>query len=61
LELKVIAPGIMTAMITTVGGLIVGIVSFMGYNHLQSMIGSVVYQMENTALEFTDFLHTPSK
>lgn len=61
LELKVIAPGIMTAMITTVEGLIVGIASFMGYNHLQSMIGSVVYQMENTALEFTDFLHTPSK
>ena len=61
LELKVIAPGIMTAMITTVEGLIVGIVAFMGHNFIQSMIGKVVYQMENTALEFTDFLHTPSK
>lgn len=61
LELKVIAPGIMTAMITTVAGLIVGIIAFMGHNHLQSMIGKVIYQMENTALEFTDFLHTPSK
>lgn len=61
LELKVIAPGIMTAMITTVAGLIVGILSFMGHNHLQSMISKVVYQMENTALEFTDFLHKPEK
>ncbi|MFN6015041.1 MAG: MotA/TolQ/ExbB proton channel family protein [Flavobacteriales bacterium] len=50
LELKVIAPGIMTAMITTVAGLIVGIIAFMGHNHLQSMIGKVIYQMENTAL-----------
>jgi biopolymer transport protein ExbB len=61
LELKIIAPGIMTAMITTVAGLIVGILSFMGHNHLQSMISKVVYQMENTALEFTDFLHKPEK
>ncbi len=61
LELKVIAPGIMTAMITTVAGLIVGVVAFMGHNYLQSMISKVVYQMETTALEFTDFLHTPSK
>jgi biopolymer transport protein ExbB len=61
LELKIIAPGIMTAMITTVAGLIVGIIAFMGYNHLQSMISKVVYQMENTALEFIDFLHDPTK
>lgn len=61
LELKVIAPGIMTAMITTVAGLIVGIIAFMGHNYLMSRIGKVVYQMENTAIEFIDFLHTPSK
>lgn len=61
LELKVIAPGIMTAMITTVEGLIVGIVAFMGHNYLQSRISKVVYQMENAALEFMDLLHTPAK
>jgi biopolymer transport protein ExbB len=61
LELKIIAPGIMTAMITTVSGLIVGIVAFMGHNYLMAQIGKVVYQMENTALEFMDLLHTPSK
>lgn len=61
LELGVIAPGIMTAMITTVAGLIVGIVSFVGYNFLVARIGRVVYQMENDALEFMDLLNQPGK
>jgi biopolymer transport protein ExbB len=61
LELKIIAPGIMTAMVTTVNGLIVGIISFMGYNFLVGKIGKVVYQMENAALEFMDLLNSPGK
>ena len=61
LELSVIAPGIMTAMITTVAGLIVGIVAYVGYNFLVAKIGRVVYQMENDALEFMDILHQPGK
>ena len=61
LELKIIAPGIMTAMVTTVGGLIVGIISFMGYNYLVGKIGKVVYQMENAALEFMDLLNQPGQ
>jgi biopolymer transport protein ExbB len=61
LEIKTIAPGIMTAMVTTVGGLIVGIVAFMGYNYLVARIGKVVYQMENAALEFMDLLNSPGK
>lgn len=61
LELKIIAPGIMTAMITTVAGLIVGIIAYVGYNYLVAKIGRVVYQMENDALEFMDLLHQPGK
>lgn len=61
LEMGVIAPGIMTAMITTVAGLIVGIISYVGYNFLVARIGRVVYQMENDALEFMDMLNEPSK
>ena len=61
LELKIIAPGIMTAMITTVAGLIVGIVAYVGYNFLVARIGKVVYQMENDALDFMDVLHEPGK
>ncbi|HLV43303.1 MAG TPA: MotA/TolQ/ExbB proton channel family protein [Brumimicrobium sp.] len=61
LDLGTIAPGIMTAMITTVAGLIVGIMAFMGYNYLVSQISKVVYRMENDAMEFMDILHKPSK
>ncbi|TNE77033.1 MAG: MotA/TolQ/ExbB proton channel family protein [Bacteroidetes bacterium] len=61
LELGIIAPGIMTAMITTVAGLIVGIISYIGYNYLVAKIGRLVYQMENDALEFMDLLNEPSK
>ena len=61
LELSVIAPGIMTAMITTVGGLIVGILAYVGYNFLVARIGRVVYHMENDALEFMDLLNEPGK
>lgn len=61
LDLGTIAPGIMTAMVTTVAGLIVGIIAFMGYNYLVSQISKVVYRMENDAMEFMDVLHTPTK
>ena len=61
LELSIIAPGIMTAMVTTVEGLIVGIIAYVGYNFLVARIEKVVYQMENDALEFTDLLHEPGK
>lgn len=61
LSVKVIAPGIMTAMITTVFGLIVGIVSYIGYNYLVGRIGKLVYKMEITALEFMDLLNEPNK
>jgi len=54
LELKVIAPGIMTAMVTTVGGLIVGVISFMSYNYLIGRIGKVIYKMEMAALKFME-------
>lgn len=61
LDLGTIAPGIMTAMVTTVAGLIVGIIAYMGYNFLVSKISKVVYRMENDAMEFMDLLHKPSK
>ena len=61
LDIQVIAPGIMTAMITTVEGLIVGIVAFMGFNFLTEKINKIVYTMETTALEFMDVLNEPGK
>lgn len=61
LSIATIAPGIMTSMVTTVAGLVVGIIAYIGYNFLVAKIGKVVYQMENDALEFMDMLHQPGK
>jgi biopolymer transport protein ExbB len=60
-DLKTITPGILTALITTVEGLIVGIAAYMGYNFLVDRIGRIVYNMENTAIEFMDLLNEPGK
>jgi biopolymer transport protein ExbB len=52
--------GIYEAMVTTVAGLIVGIVAYLAYNVLTSMIDKVVYKMESSSLEFLDILHEPA-
>jgi len=48
-------------MVTTVAGLIVGIVALVGYNLLSAMVQKAVYKMENTSIEFLDLLHEPAK
>ena len=55
-----ISSGTKQAMITTIVGLIVGIVAFMAYNHLVSKVSKVVHQMEATSIEFIDILEEPA-
>lgn len=59
IDIKPLADGLYTAMTTTVGGLIVGIVAYMAYNHLVVKTDKVVYQMEANSLEFLDHLNEP--
>lgn len=59
IDIKLLADGLYTAMTTTVGGLIVGIVAYMAYNHLVVKTDKVVYQMEANSLEFLDHLNEP--
>ena len=49
----------MYAMTTTVAGLIVGIVAYLGYNLLVSKVDKVVHKMEDSSLEFMDLLNEP--
>ena len=60
-DIHTITPGILTALITSVEGLFVGVVAYMGYNFLVDRIGKIVYTMENTAIEFMDLLNEPGK
>jgi biopolymer transport protein ExbB len=57
IEVGALAEGIYTAMTTTVVGLVVGLVAYMGYNHLVVRTDKVVNQMELNAVEFLDLLN----
>ncbi|MCM4168362.1 Tol-Pal system protein TolQ [Arenibacter antarcticus] len=58
-EMGSLAAGIYTAMTTTVAGLIVGIIAYIGYNHLVNRTDKVVHKMEANAVEFLDLLNEP--
>ncbi len=60
IEVGALAEGIYTAMTTTVAGLVVGIIAFMGYNHLVVKTNKVIYQMEANAVDFLDLLNEPA-
>lgn len=56
---KLLSSGIYEAMITTAGGLAVGIVAYLGYNYLVSQVQKVVHKMEYTSIDFIDLLQEP--
>lgn len=60
IDITLLSSGIYTAMVTTVGGLIVGIIAYFGYNYLSSRISNLVFMMESTTIEFMDILNEPS-
>ena len=60
IDITLLSGGIYEAMVTTVGGLFVGIIAYFGYNFLTSQISDLVFKMERTTIEFIDMLHEPS-
>ena len=61
IDITLLSGGIYEAMVTTVGGLFVGIIAYFGYKFLTSQISNLVFKMENTTIEFIDMLHEPSE
>ena len=60
IDITLLSGGIYTAMVTTVAGLIVGIMAYFGYNFLTAQVSDVVFKMQNTTVEFMDMLHEPA-
>ncbi len=52
-----LSQGIYTAMVTTVAGLIVGIIAYIAYNYLVAKVENVMFQMEAHTTDFLDYLH----
>lgn len=61
IDVAMLSEGIYTAMVTTVAGLVVGIIAFIGYNLLVAKVEKVVFKMEARTTEFLDILNEPTK
>ena len=57
IDVELLSKGIYTAMITTVAGLVVGIISYISYNFLLAKIDKIVFNMESITSDFLDNLH----
>ena len=59
IDVTLLSTGIYQAMVTTVAGLIVGIIAYFAYNILVANVEKVVFKMEATTTEFMDLLNEP--
>jgi biopolymer transport protein ExbB len=57
IDVEMLSKGIYTAMVTTVAGLVVGIIAYISYNYLVSKVDKVVFQLEAKTTDFLDVLH----
>jgi biopolymer transport protein ExbB len=60
-EISALSGGIMQAMVTTVAGLVVGIIAYVAYNTLVARVTKVIQNMEATTIAFMDVLDSPAK
>ncbi|MBL0237065.1 MAG: MotA/TolQ/ExbB proton channel family protein [Saprospiraceae bacterium] len=61
LSIGVISGGLYQKMLTSAGGLLVGIIAFVGYYFLTMMLDEEINELERSSIEFMDMLHTPVK
>ena len=57
IDIEMLSKGIYTAMVTTVAGLVVGIIAYIAYNVLVTKVEKVVFLLETTTTDFMDLLH----
>lgn len=60
LDIGLLSDGMYQAMVTTIAGLIVGIIGYIAYNIIVARIEKVVFILEARATEFMDLLHEPA-
>lgn len=59
-DVNILSTGIYEALVTTVGGLIVGIIALFAYNYLTTRIKGIVNKLEMKIMEFMDILNEPA-
>ena len=61
INLAVISQGIYTKLITSITGLVIGLIAFLCYNYLHAQIARTANKMEASAADFLDVLQEPTK
>lgn len=59
-NITVLSSGIYQALVTTVAGLVVGIIALFAYNYLVSRVNHIMNMMEAKTMEFMDLLNEPA-
>ena len=59
-NITLLSGGIYQALVTTVAGLVVGIIALFAYNYLVARINRVMNRMEARSIEFMDLLNEPA-
>nr|WP_303008454.1 MotA/TolQ/ExbB proton channel family protein [Coprobacter fastidiosus] len=59
-DITTLSRGIYEALVTTVAGLVVGIIALFAYNYLVARVDGVVNQLEAKTMEFMDLLNEPA-
>ncbi len=60
-DIALLSSGIYEALVTTVAGLIVGIIAYFAYNYLVLRVDKVVHKMESNTMDFMDMLNEPAE
>jgi biopolymer transport protein ExbB len=61
LEIGAISQGIYTKLITSITGLLIGLIAFLAYNYLNTQIDKTANKMEASAADFLDVLQEPTR
>jgi len=61
IKIDTISAGLYQKMITSAGGLIVGIIAFASYHILNIVVEKIINRMENSSMQFFDILNEPSR
>jgi len=59
-DISLLSGGIYTALVTTVAGLIVGIIAYFGYNYLTARIGHIMHTIERNMIDYMEVLQEKS-
>ncbi|MBM3922338.1 MAG: MotA/TolQ/ExbB proton channel family protein [Sphingomonadales bacterium] len=60
-EVSTIAGGIYTKLITSISGLVIGLIAYLGYSYLMTQIDKTANKMESAAADFLDVLQEPTR